>query len=92
LLGSGPAWDVREAAERYVKLRVKVPNVPSTASDGIAINMKDIEPRQEILLPGEFIELYDGAGKLWVGRVQVTNYLDKTAWVDTRWAEYLWDN
>lgn len=70
---------------------MKVKSVPPTASDGILVNFSDIEPYSDTLLPGEYVELYDGSGKLWVGRVQVTNYVHKTAWVDTRWAEYLWD-
>lgn len=91
MLGSGPAWDIRESAEYNVKLRAKVPTVPPTASDGILVDFKDLDPYSEVVLPGEFVELYDDAGRLWVGRIQVTNYVHKTAWVDTRWAEYMWD-
>lgn len=75
-----------------MKRRVKLLNVPSSAIDGILVNFSQIEPAlfSEIVLPGEFVELYDDAGRLWVGRVQVANYIDKTAWIDTRWAEYNW--
>jgi hypothetical protein len=75
-----------------VKRRVKVSQVPSGCADGVLVNFTQIEPPHlcEIVLPGEFVELYDDAGRLWVGRIQVTNYTDKTAWVETRWHEYNW--
>lgn len=75
-----------------MKRRVKLLNVPSSASDGVLVSFSQIEPAlfSDIVLPGEFVELYDDAGRLWVGRIQVANYIDKTAWIDTRWAEYNW--
>lgn len=75
-----------------MKRRVKMALVPSEHTDGVLVNFSQIEPAHlcEIVLPGEFVELYDDEGRLWVGRIQVANYIDKTAWVETRWHEYNW--
>lgn len=89
---SGRPRRLREAPEGTLKRRVKVDRVPNQHADGCLIQFSQVEPAilQDIILPGEFVELYDDAGRLWVGRIQVTNYIDKTAWVETRWAEYNW--
>lgn len=83
---------LREAPEAGLKRRVKVVQVPDSHADGCLIQFSQIEPAllQDIVLPGEFVELYDAQGRLWVGRIQVVNYIDKSAWVETRWAEYNW--
>lgn len=89
---SGRPRHLREAPPGAIKRRVKVNEVPDNHADGCLINFSQIEPRivSDLVLPGEFVELYDDNGRLWVGRIQVANYIDKTAWVETRWHEYNW--